>query len=58
MSFADEPDLAEPRGDGTGDDDEEFRPVGTVTFLALYAVVLVVLWLAMYLTMLARGGTA
>jgi hypothetical protein len=40
------------------DDDEEFHPVGTVTFLALYAVVLVVLWVAMYLVMLSRGSTS
>jgi hypothetical protein len=39
------------------DDEDDFRPVGTVTFLVLYAVVLMSLWGAMYLTMLSRGGT-
>lgn len=56
MSLAEEPDVAQR--DGDEDEDEEFRPVGTVTFLALYAVVIVALWLALYLTMLARGGTS
>jgi hypothetical protein len=36
---------------------DEFRPVGTLAFLAVYAIVLICLWLALYLTMLSRGGT-
>jgi hypothetical protein len=52
MSPAEDVEVDEPP-----DDAGEFRPVGTVVFLALYAVVLVSLWLSMYLTMLERGGT-
>lgn len=50
--------LEEPELTGPDGDEEEFRPVGTVAFLVFYAVVLVALWTAMYLTMLARGGTS
>lgn len=51
MSSADELPVDDPPDDADG-----FRPIGTVTFLALYAVVLVALWVSMYLTMLSRGG--
>lgn len=40
------------------EDEDEFHPVGTVTFLALYAIVLVALWVGMYLVMLSRGSTS
>lgn len=52
MSPADDLPVDEP-----ADETEEFRPIGTVAFLAIYAVVLTALWLSMYLTMLDRGGT-
>lgn len=32
-------------------------PMGTVAILALYLILLVVLWGSAYLTMLSRGGT-
>lgn len=32
-------------------------PMGTVVILALYLILIVVLWGSTYLTMLSRGGT-
>ncbi len=52
MSSADDLPEDEPAAEA-----DEFKPVGTVAFLAIYAVVLMALWVSMYLTMLDRGGT-
>ena len=57
MSVGEAPERTDMGGPPEGEP-ESFRPVGTVTFLALYAAVLVVLWLGMYLTMLSRGATS
>lgn len=37
--------------------DSEFRPVGTVTVLIIYALILIALWANVYFTLLARGVT-
>jgi hypothetical protein len=41
----------------TDDFDATFRPTGTVTVVALFVVVLILLWLSIYLILLARGVT-
>jgi hypothetical protein len=38
-------------------DDEDFKPRGTVTIVALFAATLVLLWLSIYLILIARGVT-
>ncbi len=43
--------------DRSADDAEHFRPVGTIAVLAVFVVVLVLLWLSVYLVMLSRGPT-
>ncbi len=35
----------------------EFKPVGTITILIIYALILVALWANVYFTLLARGVT-
>lgn len=37
--------------------DATFRPTGTVAVVALFVVVLVLLWTSIYLILLARGVT-
>jgi hypothetical protein len=37
--------------------DEDFRPWGTVAIVALFTVTLILLWLSIYLILLARGVT-
>jgi hypothetical protein len=36
---------------------EEFRPIGTITILLLYVLIIIVLWGSVYLTLLSRGVT-
>jgi hypothetical protein len=36
---------------------EDFRPVGTIALLAVFIVVMVLLWFSVYLVMLSRGPT-
>jgi hypothetical protein len=43
--------------DGNAEDAEHFRPVGTIALLAVFGVLLVLLWLSVYLVMLSRGPT-
>jgi len=43
--------------DSTPEDTESFRPIGTIALLAVFAVLLVLLWLSVYLVMLSRGPT-
>lgn len=37
--------------------DEDFKPRGTVAIVALFAATLVLLWLSIYLILIARGVT-
>lgn len=37
--------------------DEEFKPRGTVAIVALFTATLVLLWLSIYLILIARGVT-
>lgn len=37
--------------------DEEFRPIGTVVIVVLFVATLILLWLSVYLILIARGGT-
>lgn len=37
--------------------EEDFKPRGTVVIVALFTVVLILLWLAVYLILIARGVT-
>jgi hypothetical protein len=37
--------------------EEEFKPRGTVAIVALFTVTLVLLWLSIYLILIARGVT-
>lgn len=39
------------------DGDEHFKPTGTITILALFVATLIVLWLSIYLILIARGVT-
>ncbi len=41
----------------TDEFDANFRPTGTVAVVTLFVVVLVLLWLSIYLILLARGVT-
>lgn len=36
---------------------EEFRPTGTMTILLIFLVTLIVLWVTIYMILLARGVT-
>ena len=36
---------------------EDFRPIGTITILLLYVLIIIVLWGSVYLTLLSRGVT-
>lgn len=38
------------------DKDRRKVPAGTITILAIYIVIMIVLWGSAYFTMLARGG--
>ena len=37
--------------------DEEFKPRGTVAIVALFTITLVLLWVSIYLILIARGVT-
>jgi hypothetical protein len=37
--------------------DEHFKPVGTAYLLAIFVVVLILLWASVYLILLSRGTT-
>jgi len=37
--------------------EEEFKPRGTVAIVALFTVTLILLWLSIYLILIARGVT-
>lgn len=37
--------------------DSEFRPIGTVAILVIYALILIALWANVYFTLLGRGVT-
>lgn len=44
--------------DGVGlEDQEHFRPHGTLFILALFVVALILLWLSVYVILLSRGVT-
>ncbi len=48
-----------PEETGVPDDfDATFRPTGTVAVVALFVIVLVLLWTSIYLILIARGVTA
>ena len=38
-------------------DEEEFKPRGTVAVVAMFVATLILLWLAIYLILIARGVT-
>jgi hypothetical protein len=38
-------------------DEQSFKPTGTVAVVALFVVVLALLWLSIYLILIARGVT-
>ncbi|MDT7892059.1 MAG: hypothetical protein RQ952_04875 [Thermoproteota archaeon] len=38
------------------DKSTEFKPIGTITILLIYASILIATWLAVYFLMIARGG--
>ena len=40
-----------------GDGEDHFRPTGTMTVLALFVATLILLWLSVYLILIARGVT-
>ena len=37
--------------------DEEFKPIGTVAIVVLFTLILILLWLSVYLILIARGVT-
>ena len=38
-------------------EDEDFRPTGTVAILAIFVVVLIAIWATIYMILVNRGGT-
>ena len=42
---------------GEADAETHFRPTGTVAVLAVFIVTLILLWLSVYLILIARGVT-
>jgi hypothetical protein len=42
---------------GAPEDTEHFRPTGTITVLAMFVATLILLWLSVYLILIARGVT-
>lgn len=44
-------------GDSSGDVQGEFKPRGTVAFLAAFVVMLMLMWFSLYVILLARGAT-
>ena len=40
-----------------GADEDDFKPRGTVAIVALFGATLVLLWLSIYLILIARGVT-
>ena len=37
--------------------DEDFKPIGTVVIVVLFTLTLILLWVSVYLILLARGVT-
>lgn len=37
--------------------DEDFKPIGTVVIVGLFTLTLILLWLSIYLILIARGVT-
>ena len=52
----DEPVMVTPGGDG--DEDEHFKPTGTLFVLALFVATIILLWGSVYVILLARGVTS
>ena len=44
-------------GDNGNDAQDEFRPRGTVAFVAAFVVVLMLMWFSIYIILLSRGAT-
>jgi len=47
--------MDEPSSDAMPD--EEFKPIGTVAIVVLFTLILILLWLSVYLILIARGVT-
>jgi hypothetical protein len=45
--------MGERRSDAMSD--EEFKPIGTVAIVVLFTLVLILLWVSVYLILIARG---
>jgi len=43
--------------DDGNDAQDEFRPKGTVAFVAAFVVVLMLMWFSIYIILLSRGAT-
>jgi hypothetical protein len=43
--------------DGSGHEIEHFKPVGTVFLLAMFVVMIVLLWASVYIILISRGVT-
>ena len=39
------------------DDDDDFRPTGTVAILIIFVITLIAIWTTIYMILVGRGGT-
>ncbi|MCP4308994.1 MAG: cytochrome c oxidase subunit 2A [bacterium] len=44
-------------GDNGNETEGEFKPTGTVAFVAAFVVVLMLMWFSIYIILLSRGAT-
>ena len=44
-------------GDNGNEDQGEFKPRGTVAFVAAFVAVLMLMWFSIYIILLSRGAT-
>ena len=44
-------------GDSGSEPQGEFKPIGTVAFVAAFVVVLMLMWFSIYIILLSRGAT-